>query len=167
MTATEFKKQLLPHYRRMYAVAMTMLHNSDDASDMVQEAFTKLWEKRDELQNIDNTEAYCVTVIKRICIDRIRNYNEQTCDYMEQTNLMTNDADDIRKIIEGREKLQIVKALINNLPEQQRNILKLRAIGECSFEEIQKLTGLSDVNARTLLSRARRRLKELYNNYIG
>lgn len=44
MTATEFKKQLLPHYRRMYAVAMTMLHNSDDASDMVQEAFTKLWE---------------------------------------------------------------------------------------------------------------------------
>lgn len=86
---------------------------------------------------------------------------------MEQTNLMTNDADDIRKIIEGREKLQIVKALINNLPEQQRNILKLRAIGECSFEEIQKLTGLSDVNARTLLSRARRRLKELYNNYIG
>ena len=151
----------------MYAVAMTMLHNSDDASDMVQEAFTKLWEKRDELQNIDNPEAYCVTVIKRICIDRIRNYNEQTCDYMEQTNLMTNDADDIRKIIEGREKLQIVKALINNLPEQQRNILKLRAIGECTFEEIQKLTGLSNVNARTLLSRARRRLKELYNNYIG
>ena len=149
MTATEFKKQLLPHYRRMYAVAMTMLHNSDDASDMVQEAFTKLWEKRDELQNIDNPEAYCVTVIKRICIDRIRNYNEQTCDYMEQTNLMTNDADDIRKIIEGREKLQ------------------LRDIGECTFEEIQKLTGLSNVNARTLLSRARRRLKELYNNYIG
>lgn len=166
MTSVAFKERFLPHYRRMYAVAITMLRDNDEASDAVQEAFTRLWEKRDELQNIDNAEAYCITVTKRICIDKMRSHQEQYCDYMEQTSIMTNDADDIRIRLENQEKLKIVKSLMNNLPEQQRTVLKLRAIGECSYEEIQSLTGLSDVNVRTLLSRARRRLKELYNNYV-
>ena len=154
---------MLPHYRRMYATAITILRNSDDASDAVQEAFTRLWEKRDDLPNIDTPEAYCVTTIKRVCIDRIRKNTLPINEVTEDTLLISDDSD-IQA--DNRESLQLVTLLMNKLPEQQRQVLQLRAFNDCSLEEIESITGLTGVNVRTLLSRARRRMKELFNSNI-
>lgn len=163
MDSSAFKRLLLPHYRRMYATAITILRNSDDASDAVQEAFTRLWEKRDDLPNIDTPEAYCVTTIKRICIDRIRKNALHINEVTEDTLLISDDSD-IQA--DNRESLQLVTLLMNKLPEQQRQVLQLRAFNDCSLEEIESITGLTGVNVRTLLSRARRRMKELFNSNI-
>lgn len=163
MDSSAFKRLLLPHYRRMYATAITILRNSDDASDAVQEAFTRLWEKRDDLPNIDNPEAYCVTTIKRICIDRIRK-NALPINEVTEDTLLISDDSDIQA--DNRESLQLVTLLMNKLPEQQRQVLQLRAFNDCSLEEIESITGLTGVNVRTLLSRARRRMKELFNSNI-
>lgn len=164
MDSSAFKHLLLPHYRRMYATAMVILRNSEDASDAVQEAFTRLWERRDELPNIDNPEAYCVTTIKRICIDRLRSNTVAINEITEDSLLISDDSD---TQADNRESLQLVTLLMNKLPEQQRQVLQLRAFNECSFEEIESITGLTSVNVRTLLSRGRRRLKELYNQVIN
>lgn len=161
MDSSAFKRLLLPHYRRMYATAMTILRNSDDASDAVQEAFTRLWEKRDDLPNIDNPEAYCVTTIKRICIDRIRRSTLPINEVTEDTLLISDDSDELA---DNRESLQLVAHLMNSLPEKQRYVLQLRAFDDCSLEEIESITGLTGVNVRTLLSRARRRMRELFNS---
>lgn len=163
MDSSAFKRLLLPHYRRMYATAITILRNSDDASDAVQEAFTRLWEKRDDLPNIDTPEAYCVTPIKRICIDRIRK-NALPINEVTEDTLLISDDSDIQA--DNRESLQLVTLLMNKLPEQQRQVLQLRAFNDCSLEEIESITGLTGVNVRTLLSRARRRMKELFNSNI-
>ena len=164
MDSSAFKRLLLPYYRRMYATAMTILRNSDDASDAVQEAFTRLWEKRDDLPNIDNPEAYCVTTIRRICIDRIRRVTYPINEISEDTLLISDDSDEQA---DNRESIQLVTLLMNKLPEQQRQVLQLRAFNDCSFEEIESITGLTGVNVRTLLSRARRRIRELFNNSIN
>lgn len=163
MDSSAFKRLLLPHYQRMYATAITILRNSDDASDAVQEAFTRLWEKRDDLPNIDTPEAYCVTTIKRICIDRIRK-NALPINEVTEDTLLISDDSDIQA--DNRESLQLVTLLMNKLPEQQRQVLQLRAFYDCSLEEIESITGLTGVNVRTLLSRARRRMKELFNSNI-
>ena len=163
MDSSAFKRLLLPHYRRMYATAITILRNSDDASDAVQEAFTRLWEKRDDLPNIDTPEAYCVTTIKRICIDRIRKNALPINEVTEDTLLISDDSDEQA---DNRESIQLVTLLMSKLPEQQRQVLQLRAFNDCSFEEIESITGLTGVNVRTLLSRARRRMRELFNSNI-
>ena len=163
MDSSAFKRLLLPHYRQMYVTAMTILRNSDDASDAVQEAFTRLWEKRDDLPNIDNPEAYCVTTIRRICIDRLRRTTYPINDLTEDTLLISDDSDEQA---DNRESIQLVTLLMNKLPEQQRQVLQLRAFNDCSFEEIESITGLTGVNVRTLLRRARRRMRELFNSNI-
>lgn len=165
MDSSAFKRLLLPHYKRMYVTAMTILRDSDDAKDAVQEAFTRLWEKRDDLPNIDNPEAYCVTIIKRICIDRLRHSSHIANDVIIQDITI---ADDSAAKADNRESLQEITRLITRLPEQQQRVLRLRSFNDCSLEEIEQITGLSGVNVRTLLSRARRRLRELYNSsYIS
>ncbi len=163
MDSSAFKRLLLPHYRQMYVTAMTILRNSDDASDAVQEAFTRLWEKRDDLPNIDNPEAYCVTTIRRICIDRLRRTTYPINNLTEDTMLISDDSDEQA---DNRESIQLVTLLMSKLPEQQRQVLQLRAFNDCSFEEIESITGLTGVNVRTLLSRARRRMRELFNSNI-
>ena len=163
MDSSAFKRLLLPHYRQMYVTAMTILRNSDDASDAVQEAFTRLWEKRDDLPNIDNPEAYCVTTIRRICIDRLRRTTFPINDLTEDTLLISDDSDEQA---DNRESIQLITLLMSKLPEQQRQVLQLRAFNDCSFEEIESITGLTGVNVRTLLSRARRRMRELFNSNI-
>ena len=163
MDSSAFKRLLLPHYRQMYVTAMTILRNSDDASDAVQEAFTRLWEKRDDLPNIDNPEAYCVTTIRRICIDRLRRTTYPINDLTEDTLHISDDSDEQA---DNRESIQLVTLLMSKLPEQQRQVLQLRAFNDCSFEEIESITGLTGVNVRTLLSRARRRMRELFNSNI-
>ena len=57
MDAAEFKQQFLPYHRKLYRVAFRLTGNPQDAEDMVQEAYLKLWNKRDELADVLNTEA--------------------------------------------------------------------------------------------------------------
>ena len=55
MDTAEFKKQFLPYHRKLYRVAFRLTGNPQDAEDMVQEAYLKLWNKRDELADVLNT----------------------------------------------------------------------------------------------------------------
>ena len=66
MDAAEFKQQFLPYHRKLYRVAFRLTGNPQDAEDMVQEAYLKLWNKRDELADVLNTEAI-VSPSSRIC----------------------------------------------------------------------------------------------------
>lgn len=161
MNAHTFKELLLPHSRKMYAMAMTFLKNDDDARDVVQDTLAKLWEKRNELDNIQNTEAYCITMTKNICIDRLRRTQHSGYNIDIQYETLHLASDETITQIETRDRLNNVTQLMALLPAQQQKILQLRAMGDCSVEEIEQITGLSSVNIRTLLSRARRKLKEL------
>ncbi len=72
MDAAEFKQQFLPYHRKLYRTAFRLTENPQEAEDMVQEAYLKLWNKRDELAGVLNTEAYCVTLVKNLCYDALR-----------------------------------------------------------------------------------------------
>lgn len=163
MDAATFKRLILPHYRSMYRVALAIIGNEDDAQDAVQETITRLWSKRNSLGDIDNHEAYCILVTKRQCIDMIRRSNRSYNTLDEAAHI--DDQHDTMQSIMSTDKLNLVKSLISMLPKQQRQVLELRAFADCSMDEIEQITGLSSVNTRTLLSRARKRLKELYNKH--
>ena len=74
--------------------------------------------------------------------------------------------DDIVKRIDQRDTLEKVVQLMDTLPAIQREALRLRAYSDCSVKEISELLGITTDNTRTLLSRARRQLKELYKHLI-
>ena len=52
MDAASFKQQFLPCHAKLYRVAFRLMGNVQDAEDMVQEAYLKLWKKRDELSEV-------------------------------------------------------------------------------------------------------------------
>ena len=165
MDSTTFKKMILPHYEEMYRVAYIILEDRHDAFDAVQEAVVKLWTKREELEGIQSAKGFCMTTIKRQCIDmpRTRYRRNEPLDIA-----LENDEadDDIVKRIDQRDTLEKVAQLMDTLPAIQREALRLRAYSDCSVKEISELLGITTDNTRTLLSRARRQLKELYKHLI-
>ena len=159
MPASLFKQLLLPLYPRLQRVALRLLGNAEDAEDMVQEVYMKLWNKRDALPDVQDVEAYCVTLTKNMCIDRLRMAEAEKAD-VDEVPIMLAATDDVEAQVERRDAVEQVKQIIGTLPEHQQQVITLRDMEDCSFEEIAEQTGLTAVNIRMLLSRARKTIRE-------
>ena len=161
MTTEEFKRRFLPLSRRLYTVAWRMTGNQQDAEDIVQDCYIKLWNKRDALSHVINIEAYAVTLVKHLCYDA-HNEKHGTTD----TVLWDNETRGTENITEQKDVLAHVRKMIDNLPDQQKMVMTMREIDDCSYEEIEETTGLSAVNVRVLLSRARKSIREQFKELL-
>lgn len=163
MNADEFKQRFLPLNTKLYKVAYLMLGNEDDAKDAVQDAYLKMWNRRDSLIDIDNLQAYCVTLVRNLCLDRHRAASLSIVDKPpEELSLMSDD--NASRHIERQQTAQLLNQCLARLPAQQQQIVRLRDINGCSMQEIEKATGLNAINARVILSRARKSLKTQLQN---
>lgn len=161
MPASLFKQLLLPLYPRLQRVALRLLGNAEDAEDMVQEVYLKLWSKRDTLPEVKDMEAYCVTLTKHMCIDRLRLVEVERVDEKEVA-LPLAATDDVAGDAERRDAVEHVCRIIGTLPENQQQVITLRDMRDCTFEEIEEITGLTATNIRVLLSRARKTIREKF-----
>ena len=161
MPASLFKQLLLPLYPRLQRVALRLLGNAEDAEDIVQEVYMKLWSKRDALPDVQDVEAYCVTLTKNMCIDRLRIAEADKAD-VDEVPTMLAATDDVEAQVERHDAVEQVQRIIGTLPEHQQQVITLRDMEDCSFEEIAEQTGLTAVNVRMLLSRARRTIRERF-----
>ncbi|MDR1198877.1 MAG: sigma-70 family RNA polymerase sigma factor [Prevotellaceae bacterium] len=158
MTSESFKQQFLPHAEKLYALAFRLLNSKDEASDAVQDTFLKLWNKRNELE-IQNTEAFCVTLVKNICLDVLRKRRKsEMLSGIEQIAIEKA----VNKQVEIHYDWIQMQKLIKQLPQQQQQLIILRHVKEYTMAEIAQQTGLSEANVRTTLSRTRKLLRELF-----
>ena len=72
MNSEEFKQRFLPLHGQLYRTAFRMMGNAMDAEDMVQEAYLKLWERRDALEHVTNLDTYSTSLLRNLCIDAFR-----------------------------------------------------------------------------------------------
>jgi RNA polymerase sigma-70 factor, ECF subfamily len=161
MDAECFKRQYLPYRQKLYRIACILLVNREDAEDIVQEAYYKLWCKRDELAEIREPEAFCVVMVRNLCLDFLKSARNVV--KKEDVSVLAN-ASDVSALeeMEVMDTTRQLELLMAQLPEKQRDVLKLRHLCDCSMEEMEQITGLSNVHIRVLLSRARKTLREQY-----
>jgi len=160
MDTETFKKVFLPYHQKLYRIAYRIVQNATNAEDIVQDTFIKLWNKKGELDNIDNTEGFTIIILRNTCFDYLRKtkndyYTSYEADIPETVSLSAQ--------IELRDDAKYVRDLINKLPEQQRQVIMLKHWDGYSDEEIEEMTGLSPGNIRVILSRARKTIKEQYS----
>lgn len=128
MDEESFKKLFLPLHFRLYRIAYALTENSQDAEDILQEAYCKLWDKRNELSSIASPEAYCITLVKNLCLDFLRSaYKTKKEDIPEKFTLIQSETPE-KEFIRLEEINQVVEQLMKNLPENQRKVIRLRAI---------------------------------------
>ena len=72
MTSEQFHSRYLSLAPTLYKVAFYILESEEEAKDAVQDAFVKLWKDRESLYDVANPKAYCIRLVKNLCLDRIR-----------------------------------------------------------------------------------------------
>lgn len=159
MTAAAFKEKVCVNLDAMYRVALALCGNSADASDAVQNASVKLWESRDKLEDVANTQAYCVAAARNAAISLIN--SRRHSDSLETTYSVASDAS-LESAIETSDAVRRIKAIAATLPDNQRIVLTMRDFEGCEMDEIEEATGLSAGNIRVLLSRARTTIRKMF-----
>ncbi|MFC2128384.1 RNA polymerase sigma factor [Bacteroidota bacterium] len=163
MTVEEFKIKVIPVNSKLYKFAIRFLFIREEAEDAVQEVFIKLWELRNDLENIENIEAYAMRMTRNLCIDKIKAKKTVSIETQNYNNKLFQLEDGPENKLILKETVEKVGRIINELPENQKTIIELRDRDGYSFEEISKIMKMSAVNVRVCLSRARRKVKEILN----
>ena len=70
MDAREFKQRYLPHYKLLYRVGYHLTGNTQDAEDLLQDLYLKLWQKRDCLPEEAMEQAYLVAMMRNLFVDK-------------------------------------------------------------------------------------------------
>ncbi|MDR1593253.1 MAG: RNA polymerase sigma factor [Prevotellaceae bacterium] len=162
MDAENFKKVFLPYHRKLYGIAYKILENQNDAEDIVQETYIKLWRRRTELESLINPEGYAVTLLKNGCLDFIRKVKPELTAIYEM-NIPADDS--LISRIEDKERLVYVQNIMEKLPAQQKQVIQLKIWDNMSNEEIEKITGLTQGNIKVIISRAKKTIKEIYKKW--
>lgn len=158
MTQKEFLLQIMPFKNKVYRLAKRLLISSDEAEDATQELFVKLWNKRESIAELKSVEAYAMTMTKNYCYDRLKSKQASNLKLVH-TNYVSKDVS-LDKKVELDNSVQIVKQLMNQLPEQQRIIIQLRDVEEYEFDEICDILDMNQTAVRVALSRARKTIRE-------
>ena len=153
----DFSNIWLPYADRFYRVAFHLLESEPDAEDAVQELYLKLWKARGSLGNVGNPAAYGISVLKNICIDRIRKRTIRHAEPLEKAPPLQDAPPETRS--ELKDTLRYLMNEMEKLPQKQREVLRMRAIEGLEYKEISQRTGLSQVHIRVLIAQARKTLK--------
>ncbi|MCK9290225.1 MAG: RNA polymerase sigma factor [Bacteroidales bacterium] len=160
MNENDFRSNILPFSGKMLRRAVQLLKNEDDAQDVLQDVFLKLWQQKEVLWQIENIEAYLSQMVKNRCIDIIRSNRIISLDFAKEKELTGRSANDLNNETELRESADQIKKLIGKLPELQQRVMYLRDIEQLEYEEISKNTGLTVNAVRVNLSRARKKVRD-------
>ena len=145
--------------RKFLGMAMAILPNEEDATDALQDAFCKLWPRRDTINDEAKAEALTGITLRNICIDRTRKRELPTVPLDEEHD--TVDTETTYK--EREERYNTVKAIIDNeLTELQRTIVELKEIEGLEIVEIARRQNMTESAVRMNLSRARNKIRECY-----
>ena len=153
----DFSNIWLPLADRFYRVAFYLLESESDAEDAVQELYLRLWAARSSLDGVQNPTAYGISLLKNICIDRIRKRMVRKAEPLEKAPPSEDDRSERR--LDMKDTLRYLLQEMEKLPDKQRTVLRMRTIDGLEYEEISRRTGLSPVHIRVLITMARKTLR--------
>jgi RNA polymerase sigma-70 factor (ECF subfamily) len=157
MTVIEFNKCVDLHSDGLYRFLLKNVKDKDKARDLVQDTFTKLWQKVEEV-SFEKAKSYIFTSGYHTMIDMIRREKRQV-EYAKDA-LKTSITASERQYTDLHD---VLYEALEQLPTIQKSVIMLRDYEGYSYEEIEEITGLNESQVKVYIYRARVALKE----YIG
>lgn len=154
---------MLPLKNVLYRLALRITLNREEAEDVVQDTLIKVWNRRDDWQDIDSIEAFSLTICRNLSLDRMKkagNDNRPIGD--EEAGAPDAGYDPYERMMQ-RDRVEQVKRIVDGLPEKQKSCMQLRDFEGKSYKEIAEVLGISEEQVKINIFRARQAVKQKYN----
>ena len=161
MQEISFRNDILPLKDKLFRLALRITLDRAEAEDVVQDTMIRVWNKRDEWQQFESVEAYCLIVAKNLAIDRSQKKDAQNVELTPEMAEEVDTSGPYDRLV-NNERIKIIHRLIDELPEKQRLIMQLRDIEGESYKDIAKVLQLTEEQVKVNLFRARQKVKQRY-----
>lgn len=140
----------------MRRTAVQLLHDDTMADDAVQDTLTRLWHHRWRLGLMHNPKGFCMTALRNRCIDILRHQQHLSPLDTTLTEQLVNETDNENT----EQRYQQLEAAIVTLTPLQQQLIQLKYVEQRSTRDIAQLTGLTEGNINTIMSRTYSELRK-------
>ncbi len=172
-----FKLLVERYQRKVYAVALGMLKDKEEAMDVSQDAFVKVYKYLDHFKGDSSFYTWLYRITANICIDRIR--KRGGAEHVEFDESVATDASEARigalgsrlgtnpqKSALRRELAEKIQEALAQVPEKHRAILLLREIEGMSYEDLARTLEIPKGTVMSRLFHARTKVQKILSEYL-
>ena len=163
MKTISFRNDVLPLKNELYRLALRITLNSAEAEDVVQDTLIKVWDKRDQWNEIDSIEAFSLVICRNLALDKNKKKGHDNLSIEEETNIepVASASNPLEQTLQN-DRIEQVRRLINELPEKQRSCIQLRDFEGKSYKEVAEVLGISEEQVKVNIFRARQTIKQRF-----
>ena len=162
MNLEAFQNRVLPAKNKLFRFALKFLRNEEEAKDIVQEVFIRVWNGREKMNEVQNWEAWCMRIAKNLSLDRIRTITRKQTHPIEEGYQIRQETLSPHESTEMRESINRIDQFIAALPEKQRQVIHLRDVEGYSYNEICEILEMDMNQVKVNLFRARNAVREKF-----
>jgi len=160
-----FRKLYDDYHQKVYNTAITMLGNAEDAEDVVQEIFMKIYRKVSSFDGRSKIGTWLYRIAVNVCIDHVRRnkvLRTKTLSVEEETLInLQEKGNEVEKSVTSGEVNKITRNAITRLSPKLRTVVVLRDLQGFAHAEIAVILGCSKGTVSSRLSRGRLKLRAL------
>ena len=155
MKKLSFRDDVLPLKDKIFRLALRITLSRAEAEDIVQDVLIKVWNRRDDLAEVDSIEAYSLTVCRNLSLDRLQRKENDNVNLDDAPPTEADDAPPDLQMIRN-ERIDNIK----RLPIPQRAAMQLRDMEGKTYKEISAITGQTEEQVKVNIFRARQYIRK-------
>ena len=153
-----FESLMRKHFRRVWAAALAITGDPDEAEDVCQDAFVRCWERRDQCRHPERFTAWLLTIARSVAYNYIQRERSRKKEPLLPESVPSRQTSDRRT--EAGDLRRVLLQGMATLSETQRTVLALRDIEGFAHSEIARDPGISETMSRRHLSDARKKMRD-------
>lgn len=159
-----FEAVMRQYERLVLVTALRLLGNLEDAKDVSQEVFLRLYRNLDKVETANNYQAWLYRVTVNLCHDVGRKRNRSVA-YEDVPDPISPEAD-AQQTLTSAERQKVMQMSLRSLSEKERAAVVLRDLEGLSTEEVARALGSSEATVRSQISKARVKMRDFVERYF-
>ncbi len=156
-----FRGVVQTYQRMVFSLSLKLLCDEEEARDMVQETFIRVWQRMGEYDTQKNFTTWIYTIATRLCLDRLKRMQQVVSMPDDELVFRRYASDtDTHRALENKEWVSIVRMLAEGLGEKQRMVFTLCHLEGLTSSEVEEITGLDAKQVKSNLYVARQTIRE-------
>jgi len=163
-TLAELGEFIKKNQNRLVRHAFFRLGNREEAEDIVQEVMIRIYQERESRHHIEKPASYAFRMVYNACMDHLRKKAKNNFEHLNGKDALAIDDSNRENEIIAREEFLRVNKLLDSIPDEQAEVLRLRVIDEMSFIEIAEIMKVPVTTIKSRFSYGIIKLRTKVNN---
>jgi RNA polymerase sigma-70 factor (ECF subfamily) len=157
------------YQKKIFQLAYSYFHNKEDALDIVQETFLRLYQKAHMFRPGNNFQSWLLSLSKNICIDYYRKHRKKDNEFRRDEDIegTSHSSPDFSHHDPSSDLKDVFSRCLEKLSEKQRMIFVMKHYNQLHYREIAQVLDIAQGTVKSLHFKAVRNLRTLMSPYLG